>query len=255
MADEREFPTLPQSQLTRDEIADYLIEQRRRGYYVFQDPKYRHVLILALDELHRINFNMGGPSGCQIQLEQYGNHLKIANVSNMTELRAAVDSIARDTIGARWSSSVDRTRLNENQPATNFASIASLIGGSAIEAVFDPYLENKSLASLLDILSFGAGSVANGIRVLSTSKTSAGQVPRLTKVGFDAWLTQLGIKGEIRLMPVSEHRRFLLLSGGQSLLLGQSLNAIHKNEAVRLEPDTEDRAFFNNVWANATTLQ
>ena len=255
MSDQHDFPTLPRSRLTREEIVDYLIEQRRRGYDVFQDPQYRHVLILGLDDAHRIKFIIGAESGCQLLGEVYGTDFAIANVANMTELRGAVDSIARKAIGKRWSSAVTRTRLTENRPATNFASIANLIGGSAIEAVFDPYLENISLTSISDILSFGAGSVADRVRVLSTSKTSAGQVPRLTKVGFDAWLTQLGINGEIRLMGASEHRRFLLLSGGQSLLLGPSLNAIHKNEAVRLEPDTEDRAFFDAVWANATPLR
>ncbi len=55
-------------------------------------------------------------------------------------------------------------------------------------------------------------------------------------------------------MPPSEHRRFFLLSGGQSLILGPSLNSIHKNEAVRLEPDAEGRAFFDGVWAAAGPL-
>jgi hypothetical protein len=32
-----------------------------------------------------------------------------------------------------------------------------------------------------------------------------------------------------------------------------SLNSIAKNEAIRLEPDTEDQVFFDGVWA-ATAL-
>jgi hypothetical protein len=46
----------------------------------------------------------------------------------------------------------------------------------------------------------------------------------------------------------------MLLSGGRSLILGMSLNSIAKNEAVRLEADTEDRAFFDSVWAAAAPL-
>ena len=47
---------------------------------------------------------------------------------------------------------------------------------------------------------------------------------------------------------------FLLLSGGQALLLGMSLNSTDKNEAARLEPDAHDRPFFESVWASARAL-
>ena len=60
--------------------------------------------------------------------------------------------------------------------------------------------------------------------------------------------------GEVRLM-ASEHRRFMLLSGGRSLILGTSLNSMAKNEAVRIVDDKADRAFFDSVWTNATPLQ
>ncbi|MFT4917740.1 MAG: hypothetical protein ACI8RU_000353 [Zhongshania aliphaticivorans] len=55
-------------------------------------------------------------------------------------------------------------------------------------------------------------------------------------------------------MPSNEHRRFLLLAGGQSLILGHSLNAIDKNEAVRLEQGQQDKTFFDQMWATATAL-
>jgi hypothetical protein len=105
------------------------------------------------------------------------------------------------------------------------------------------------------ILSFGSCTVANGVRLLGSSATISGGIPRFTKRGVDAWLQELGISGEARLIAAkSEHRRFLLLSGGHSLLLGQSLNAIHKNEAVRLEVDAEDRPLFDRTWSTAMPL-
>ena len=252
MPPQSDFPTLPQSRLSREDVVNYLVEQRQRGYQVFQHPQHGHILILVLDDAHQIKFVIGDE--CQLQGEVHGQPFDIANVSNMAALRNAADGMANRVLGAGWSSAPNRARVAQDTPATNLASISNLIGGAAVEGIFDPYLENRSLASLIDILSFGKGSVANGIRVLSTAKTTGGQVPKLTRVGFEAWLTQLKIKGEIRVMPSSEHRRFILLSGGQSLLLGQSLNSIHKNEAVRLEPDTQDRAFFDQVWTQAKPL-
>jgi len=69
----------------------------------------------------------------------------------------------------------------------------------------------------------------------------------------DQWFKERDIpSGEIRLMPDGEHRRFMLLSGGQSLLLGMSLNAVAKNEAVRVEPDVTDAPFLDSVWSAST---
>lgn len=130
-----------------------------------------------------------------------------------------------------------------------------MVGARKVEAVFDPYLTNGALATLPEILSFGSGEVAAGVRLLTSSKMNQGQVPRFTKAGVDAWLLELGVTGEARLTPDSEHRRFVLLSGGQSLILGHSLNAIDKNEALRLEADSDDRAFFDAMWSQATPLK
>jgi len=145
--------------------------------------------------------------------------------------------------------------VSTGTPATNCSTISRLIGSSQVEAVFDPYLTNSGLEELGVILSFGAGSVANGVRLLGSTATTTGRIPRFTKAGVDAWLLQLGIAGDARVVAAgSEHRRFMLLSTGHSLLLGHSLNALHKNEAVRLEADTEDRPFFDATWAGAAPL-
>jgi hypothetical protein len=98
--------------------------------------------------------------------------------------------------------------------------------------------------------------VANDVRLLGSTKKTQGPVPRFTKAGVNAWLTQQGVTGEARVFPGSpdEHRRFMLLSGGQSLILGPSFNTIHKNEATHVEPDAADRAFFDSIWATATPL-
>src|SRR4051794_16509646 len=61
---------------------------------------------------------------------------------------------------------------------------------------------------------------------------------------LDAWAAQLHIQAEARvLLSGSEHRRFLLLNDGHSIILGPSLNSLHKNEAVSIEDDKEDRPF------------
>ena len=247
------FPILPQANLSRDDVVGYLVEQRQRGYQVFQDAQHEHILILILNDTHRIKFVIGSGT-CQVQGETFGQSFAVADVTTAIDLRNATDGLAGRVLGAAWAGSPNSARVAHGTPASNFALISGLIGSSAVQEIFDPYIDNRSLAALIDILSFGKGSVGNGVRVLSTAKTTGRQIPQLTKAGFDAWLAQLKIAGELRVMPSSEHRRFILLSGGQSLLLGQSLNSLHKNEAVRLEPDVQDRAFFDKVWAQAKPI-
>jgi hypothetical protein len=254
MTDLSSFGPRPQAPLQKDAVVAYLLEQTRRGYQVYQAPGENGRYDLLLDDVHRINFAPPNNGRTQVQGYALNNLVRYYDVTSLHEFTRAVDAIAISLIGARWQQSPVTGRLKEETPAANLATISGLIGAASVSAIFDPYLENRSLASLIDILSFGNGSVANGVRVLSTAKITGGQVPRLTKTGFDAWLAQLKITGELRLMGPLEHRRFILLTSGQSLLLGHSLNALHKNEAVRLEAADDDRAFFDQIWVQAALV-
>jgi hypothetical protein len=254
------FAALPKPKLSREDVVRYLIALRGDGYEVYQHPDHGHILVLVLDELHRIDFVLNEHTQtCQIQAKRYGNSQNYHDVETLQQLEQAVASLARSVAGIQWPCCPTRARLSAATPCTNFRAINQLIGSANIEAVFDPYLENCSLATLIDILSFGsgggAGGVATGVRLLGSTHKTKGPVPQFTKIGVDSWLKQLGIQGEARVMaPNDQHRRFMLLSGGQSLILGHSLNAIHKNEATHVEPDAADRLFFDGVWGTATPL-
>jgi hypothetical protein len=172
-----------------------------------------------------------------------------------------LDKLLRMAVGApsSWPAAPEKGRLAADKPASNYRTIASLIGNGEIQAIFDTYLDNEGLETVNRILSFGNGCVANGIRLLGTTTTttgSTGKPPRFSKAGVDAWSGQLGIQAEARVLPQgSEHRRFLLLEGHRSLILGPSLNSLKKNEAVAIEDDTEDHPFFDKQWLIASPLK
>lgn len=249
------FPPPPPPSLSLEQVVAYLLALKSDGHAVFQDEKQQNVFFVALGHLKRIRISVRTEGGkAQVQLQHCENMVNYLDVSSMPQLESTVSSFARTAAGGDWPVSPTIGRLQSTTPATNYATISQLIGSANVEAIFDPYLENRSLATLVDILSFGNGNVAEGVRLLGSSRITQGAIPRLTKAGVDAWLSQLGISGEARIMPSSEHRRFMLLGGGKSLLLGHSLNSIHKNEAIRIEPDSEDRKFFDSVWTTATKL-
>jgi hypothetical protein len=52
----------------------------------------------------------------------------------------------------------------------------------------------------------------------------------------------------------AQHRRFLLLSNGQSLIIGCSLNKLDHNEAAHLESSTSDEIFFNQEWTSGIPI-
>jgi hypothetical protein len=224
------------------------------GYDVFRSAEHSNVFHIRLDDVHSIRIS-AGQGKAQVQLSYLDNVVNFLDVSSPPGLEHAVAEHARRVPGVNWPAGPSSGRLSDSTPASNYHTLSRLIGMASVEAVFDPYLTNGALEELRTILSFGDGSIANGIRLLGSASTSSGSTPRLSKGGVDAWLSQLGITGEARVVPAqSEHRRFLLLSGGTSLLLGHSLNAIHKNEAVRVESDSSDRAFFEATWSTASLL-
>jgi hypothetical protein len=250
------FPQLPPAQLTRDEVSNYLIALRANGHEVFRDREHEHVFVLVLGEDERVDLVTNSINGtCHVQAFKLGENKLVRIAENIRQLDRAVAEAVR-ACGHEWPSQPTSGRLSAATPATNYRTISQLIGSSNVEAVFDPYLDNSSLINIMNILSFGHGRVSNGVRLLGSTKTTRGPIPRFTRVGVDAWLIQLAINGEARLLPSSpdDHRRFILLSGGNSLILGPSINAIHKNEAAHIEKDADDRTFFDSKWAGATPL-
>ncbi len=251
MSSNSPFPKKPQTRIGRDEVVEYLLQHHQRGYQIYEAGAGFELVLNESQSIKIPNTNSGT---VQVQRYTMNTIVNFIDCTSLPELQRAVDALAQQMVGAHWARSPTTARVAADTPATNLATISRLIGTAGVEAVFDPYLTNSSLATLVNILSFGNGSVADGVRILSTANTTRGQVPQLTRAGFDAWLAELGVTGEIRIMPSNEHRRFMLLSGSQSLILGHSLNAIDKNEAVRIEQDREDRAFYEQMWATANVL-
>ena len=252
--DSDSIPVRPPTRIETEELIRYLTELHAQGHGVSRDAVQAEVFYIQLDDTHRIRISASGGRS-QVQLQYLGNVQRFLDVTTLQDLVEAVGELAQRVPGVAWPSRPTAARLTSNTPAKNYATISKLIGSAHVEAVFDPYLTNGALEELTTILSFGAGTITDGVRLLGSAETTTGNAPRFTKRGVDAWLQQLAISGQARVVAASsEHRRFLLLSGGLSLLLGPSLNAIHKNEAIRLEDATEDRPFFDRTWTTATPL-
>ena len=137
-------------------------------------------------------------------------------------------------------------RLTRVTPAQNLETIASLAGGAQVGEVFDPYLDDKGLANLRAIANLDM-QFAPEVRLL----TAGAGAKRLSQEYLAAWQAELGLTAAVRVVNNQAHRRFLLLSSRQSLIIGCSLNSTEKDEAVHLESDKDDRPFFESEWLAA----
>ena len=252
--DPHHFPPLPTTSYGPEQLHHYLASLLSKGYSVYRDPGHTNIFYLVLTDAHRIRISVSEGHSL-LQLHYLSNSIRFLNVASLPDLEKAIAALSSGVPGAAWPNRPTSGRLSADTPATNYRTISHLIGSAQVTAILDPYLDNKTLEELRVILSFGDGAIANGVRILGGVAKSQGRFPTFTATGVAVWFQQLDITGEARTFPAhTEHRRFVLLNDGNALITGHSLNAPHKNEAVRVEANTDDQAFFDGLWQSAHPL-
>jgi hypothetical protein len=73
------------------------------------------------------------------------------------------------TLGDALEAGPATVRLSNITPGTNKIAIASLAQGGLVNSIFDPYVEDKSLATLITLKNLGLGFTPQ-IKILTTSK-------------------------------------------------------------------------------------
>lgn len=238
----RTFPPIPESKLEREDVIGHLVVLNEMGWNVYADNES---FIIVLNETDSIRISPVH-EGYRIQLQTtlIERSLVAARASNMAQLRSALEQylpqVAPSTI-----------RTSRKEPATNYSKLANLIGHSCINAVYDPYLDDIGLNNLLTLGRL-TNAVSSELRLLTSDKGAK----RLNINFVKSFFVELGCDNcQIKVITSEKpHRRFILLSSGQSLIIGFSLNDLAKNEAAHLETDALDRRFFEAEWIAAKNL-
>lgn len=138
-------------------------------------------------------------------------------------------------------------RLESAKPATNRMSLAKMTCHSKVEGIFDPYFDNKAIATLMTLIGLGM-RVDEKLRILTSSKARK----HLTEEMLGSFSKEFGLLPEVRLVHEKSHRRFFLLANAESLIIGPSLNSLDHNEVLIRENSPQDADFFEIQWKQAT---
>jgi hypothetical protein len=243
------FPRYQGASFTRQDIEAFLLELSQYGWQVFsQGAEEKYYLQITSEKLIEINLQYGDLSWC-VLAKLHGSPVFVKSAIDFTVFKQLINEAAVK-LGASLNVGPTTIRLSDTQPVTNKTSIVALANRGSVTSIFDPYFEDKSISNLIVLRNLGM-SFTSQIKVLTTSKT----LNKLSKRFKCDFQTETGIQIEIRTcIKNSEHRRFLLLSSGQSIVIGCSLNNIDKNEAAHLEPSTFDETFFNQEWLSGNTI-
>lgn len=247
------FPNYPKPSLSRDDIVSYLLPFKNKGWDVYQGSHPDEFIIKVTN-----SWNVWITFKDNKWVVFGGNSWATSYPENLLGLEESIERAVRfvsnqDGRNLSWLESPRSVRLISSEPATNLNKLSVLIGSSSIEAIFDVYLDNKALSNILDIVSLGART-SSSIRIITSTKKV--EDSKLTHNYINHFLSQISSTTvEVRHKTYKGHqRRFMLLSGGQSLIIGPSFNQVSVNEVAHLESNANDLIFFDNEWLDATPL-
>jgi hypothetical protein len=237
------FPLYSGASFGKSEVEVYLVELALIGWQTCASNKPASYFIVV-DEEKRIDiWFFNDFKEWNVESWNQGNcsfHKAATSFQSFKELV----SVAMQSLGQVIDSSPKSIRLKQLLPLSNKIRLVHLTRGTAVQCIFDPYFDDKAIASLSSLVNLGLKLIPEA-QVLITDKAKKG----LSELVITDFEREHGSKLNIRICNSDkEHRCFLLLSSGESLVLGCSLNSLDKNEAARVENSHSDCDFFKHQW-------
>jgi hypothetical protein len=227
---------------TQAEVEAFLEDLANKGWRVYADGPVKYVIVVDDERLIKVEFFQPGKAW-YVEAFCRGNIKFIESALAFHTLKKLV-SDAAGSLDVDIQCGPKNVRLEENEPVSNRMGLAQLTHGAVVECIFDPFFDDKAIAVLNSLANLGL-SLSAEVRVLTTSKGNS----RLTAGMISGFKKEKNRDLNIRLCESDkEHRRFFILSSGESLVIGCSLNSLDKNEAAHVENSPDDRSFFEERW-------
>jgi hypothetical protein len=242
------FPPFPGAEFCEEEIISYLTELSHSGRNIYTDPTSLSAYIIVFSTEVRIEIQKR-PKDWIIKAYHQGTPRFVKRANTFTDFKKLLKQ-AVQAMGYDLDAPPSSTRLYADKPASNKSSLVKMVSTAQLKAVFDPYFDDRALDTLRVFCNLGA-KFSPVVRCLLTSKGKN----KLSNTFIADVSSELKVQFDIRVCQSSkEHRRFLLLTSAESLILGCSLNSLNKNEAAHIESSKEDIEFFEAEWNAATSI-
>jgi len=249
------FPQRPKTSLRIEEVISYLTEWQNIGYQVFEEKNSNNKKSYSIifSPAHSILVNEGANNSWYLQ-DGHGGRRVIGDIYSLDALREKFQNVALQQFGAKIDTSPRTLQLSKGKPASNIASCVNLIGSAVVLAVFDPYLNDKSISILLTLSNLGVKYDQN-LRLLTSVKIV--QKKEITKEFVEAFTAQLNLdKSELRYIDDSGHQaRYMILGNGKILFTGGSLNNLNINERAHIDENKGIREQFEKHWSEAKLIE
>lgn len=243
------FPLYEGAAFGDADVQTFLTDLAAKGWKVFADRGPSSYVLAVDDEKVVKIIYQPHKRTWRVTAEIHGGaiFLKKANTFNaFKELVAA----AAQSLGASLEAAPKSIRLYDDKPVSNRVALATLAHGTTVKAIFDPYFNDAAIANLKTLTNLGL-KLAPLTRILMTAKTRGCLSDSMLR-GFEV---EVGVRIEVRLCEsTKEHRRFFLLTSGDTIVIGCSLNSLEKNEAAHVEFSVEDQQFFDEEWKESKTM-
>lgn len=211
------FPPYPGATFSEADVENYLGELSEKGWGVF---KNRNEYIVVIDNEKKITTSFS-PHDKEWRVDvSFIEGKRPLTLSPAVTFQQFQERFAKaaEYFDQHLEIGPQNIRLREGTPVSNKTSIASLVRGNAVMSVFDPYFDDKSIATLVTLANLGM-SLNGNVRILTTSKVK----PRLSLPLINDFKAEKGVNLEVRFCSSDkEHRRYLLLSSGESVVIGCS---------------------------------
>lgn len=131
------------------------------------------------------------------------------------------------------------------KPLSVWLSLNSIIGTSKVTAVYDPYLQVKSLAKFILLAHLGT-EFTSELKLLATRTD-------ITAHGLALFNSELGLNSVLKITP-KNHPRFLLLDDGRCISIDFSICDEQDGTIFEVDHPSTKFQIFNSEWSAAERL-
>lgn len=233
-----------QPTLTQEQIEEYLLHWLQKGFRVIHGrPPLVDGWTVFFRPLCMIGIRPGQNPG---HWSVHTGHLlrSMGEVGTLEELKRYFETACvSQGIFIKTLPTQHHTAIEE--PLTFWIKLKSMIGSARIDAIWDPYLDEKAIANFRDLAGLGC-NFSKALKLLTAPRG------RLSRNFLDKFDKEFGLASELK-RGNGKHLRLIFLSDGRCLSPDFSFGK-EQDGTITVVDANPKRILFDIAWASATPI-